>query len=117
VYVGLISLFLPARRYASAGTSYAPVYARLCPLHVGVLWKRMDGLIWFLARRLLSTSLIVCCKEILISTKRVLRNVYLNSRLRKVRHGISIVETFYQLSLTKMDAQRVINWTVVGQLN
>ena len=32
------------------------------------------------------------------------------------RFGVSIVETCYRLSSTKMDAQSVINWTVVGQL-
>jgi len=36
-----------------------------------------------------------------------------NSGLRKFRHGISIVETCYQLSSRKVDAQSVINWTVV----
>ena len=40
-----------------------------------------------------------------------------NSRLRKFRHGISIVEACYQLCSTKMDAQNVINWTVVGHLS
>jgi len=39
----------------------------------------------------------------------------LNSGLRKFRHGISIVETCYQLSSRKVDAHSVINWTVVGQ--
>ena len=40
-----------------------------------------------------------------------------NSGLRKFRHSISIVETCYQLSSRKVDAQSVINWTVVGQLS
>jgi len=40
----------------------------------------------------------------------------LNSGLRKFRHGISIVETCYQLSTRKVDAHSVINWAVVGQL-
>jgi len=44
-------------------------------------------------------------------------NFVLNSGLRKFRHGISIVETCYQLSSTKVDAQRVINWTVFGHLS
>ena len=39
------------------------------------------------------------------------------SGLRKFRQGISIVEACYQLSSRKMDAQRVINWAVVGQLS
>ena len=44
-------------------------------------------------------------------------NFVLNSWLRKFRHGISIVETCYQLSSRKVDAHSVINWVVVGQLN
>jgi len=44
-------------------------------------------------------------------------NFVLNSGLRKFRHSISIVETCYQLSSRKVDAQSVINWTVVGQLS
>jgi len=40
-----------------------------------------------------------------------------NFGLRKFRHGISIVEACYQLSSRKVDAQSVINWTVVGQLS
>jgi len=44
-------------------------------------------------------------------------NFVLNSGLRKFCHGISIVETCYQLSSRKVDAQSVINWTVVGQLS
>jgi len=36
-------------------------------------------------------------------------NFFQNSRLRKFRHGISIVETSYQLSWNKVDAQSVIN--------
>jgi len=36
-------------------------------------------------------------------------NFVLNSVLRKFRHGISIIETCYQLSSRKVDAQNVIN--------
>ena len=39
-----------------------------------------------------------------------------NSGLGKFRHNVSIVEACYQLSSRKVDAQGVINWTVVGQL-
>jgi len=39
-----------------------------------------------------------------------------NSGLGKFRHSVSIVEACYQLSSRKVDAQGVINWTVVGQL-
>ena len=44
-------------------------------------------------------------------------NFVLKSGFRKFRHGISIVETCYQLSSRKVDAQSVINWAVVGQLS
>jgi len=44
-------------------------------------------------------------------------NFVLNSGLRRFRHGISIVETCYQLSSRKVDPQSVKNWTVVGQLS
>ena len=40
----------------------------------------------------------------------------MNSGLRKVLRGISIVEMCYQLSSIKTGAQSVIKWTVVGQL-
>jgi len=41
----------------------------------------------------------------------------LNCGLWKFRRGVSIVETCYQLSLRKVDAQSVINWTITGQLS
>jgi len=44
-------------------------------------------------------------------------NIVLNSGVRKFRHSISIVETCYQLSSRKVDAQSVTNWAVVGQLS
>jgi len=44
-------------------------------------------------------------------------NFVLKSGLRKFRYGKSIVETCYQLSSRKVDAQSVINWAVVGQLS
>ena len=40
-----------------------------------------------------------------------------NSGLEKFHHDRSIVEMYYQLSSTKVDAQSVINWTVAGQLS
>ena len=46
-----------------------------------------------------------------------LRNCFINSGLRKLRHGISIVKACCQLSSKKVDAQIVINWAVVGQLS
>ena len=44
-------------------------------------------------------------------------NFFVNSGLRKSRYGTSIVQTCYQLSWTEVDAQSVLNWTVVGQLS
>jgi len=61
-----------------------------------------------------------CFKEIEVATKIRLHpseTFFLNSGLRKFRHGISIIETCYQLSSRKVDAQSLINWTVVGQLS
>jgi len=40
-----------------------------------------------------------------------------NFGLRKLCFGIAIAETCYQLSSRKVDAQSVINWTVIGQLS
>ena len=40
-----------------------------------------------------------------------------NSGLRKFCHGILIAGMCCRLSLTMVDAQSVINWTVVGQLS
>jgi len=40
-----------------------------------------------------------------------------NSGLRKFRHSISIIEACYQLSSRKVDAQSVIIWAAVGQLD
>ena len=81
----------------------------LCLSEVGVLSKGMNGLIWFLARRLLSTSTALCFNGTSLG------NLFLYSGLRKLRHGILIVETCYQLGSRKADAQSLKNWTVVGQ--
>jgi len=40
--------FLPARRYASTGTSYGPVSVSVCMSQVGVLSKRLGELGCFL---------------------------------------------------------------------
>ena len=93
---------------------------RVCLSQVGVLSKGMNGLICFLARGLLSTSPVLWFKEICVSTKiRVLtiRNFVPKSGLRKFCFSRSVVETCYRLSSTKVDAQSVINWTVVDQLS
>jgi len=66
----------------------------------------------------------VCCNEIGLHVSTKVRvgllpygTLSYNSGLRKFRHGQSIVETCYQLSSTKMDAQSVINWTVDNACN
>ena len=43
----------------------------VCLSQVGVLSKRMDGVIWFLTWRLLSTSPTLCFKEIQVSTTKI----------------------------------------------
>ena len=69
--VSTIGQLLPARCYASVDSLLAMA---LCPclygcVCVGVLSKGMDGIIWFLAWGLLSTSPTLCFKEIQVSTK------------------------------------------------
>ena len=68
----VINSAFTARRYVSAGTSYGPVSVSVsvCLSQVGVLSKRSDGIIWFLAwGGLLSTRPTLCFKEIQLSTK------------------------------------------------
>jgi len=74
---------------------------------------------WFLARVLLSASLTLFYGNsgIYKNKRTSFWNFFINSGFRKFRHSISIVEASYQLSSTKVDAQSVINWTVVGQLS
>jgi len=64
-------LFLPARHYASAGTScgFVSVCVCVCLSQLGVLLLRFDESSWFLAWRLLSTSPILYFKEIKVSTE------------------------------------------------
>jgi len=113
---------LPARHYASAGTSLGPVSVSVCQSVTSRCSIETAERIWlvFLAWKLPSTYPTLCCKEIQVpSTIIVLRTGTFapNSRLRKVRHGISTVEACYQLTARKVDAQSVmINWAVVGQL-
>jgi len=71
----------------------------------------------FLARELPSTHPTLCSEEIRVSPKtRVLPSGTLSQTLDfKNSFGISIVETCYRLRSRKVDAQSVINWTVVDQ--
>jgi len=83
--VGLTSVLvrgelLPARRYASAGTSYGPVFVCVCVClsQVDVLSKRMNESSWFLAWELHSTYPTLCYKEIHVPSKiRVLPSGFL----------------------------------------
>jgi len=54
-------VFITRATLCQSGNSYGPVSVRLS---VTSLSKETNGLIWFLARRLLSTSPSVCFKEI-----------------------------------------------------
>ena len=70
-----IYAFLPARRYASAGTSYGPVSdclsACVCVSlsQVGVLSKRLNKSDCFLSRELLLIYTALCYKEIQVLSK------------------------------------------------
>jgi len=116
-------MLLPARRSASAGTSYGPVSVCLsvCLSQVGVLSKLMnESSSWFLTRELSLTYPTLCCKEIQVpSIQGFIPSGTLPQtlRLRKFRDSISIVEACYRLSSRKMDAQSVTNWAVVSQLS
>jgi len=95
------------------GTSYGPV--SVC--HKSVFYRNGRTFDWFLAWRLLLTSPTLCCKEIQVSNKNkgtFLLNFFLTL---KICRGISIVETCYKLSSRNVDAQSVINWTIVDQLS
>ena len=77
----------------------------------------MDGQIELVFSLVVSLDLsyTLYCKEIQLQNEDTfLWNVVLNTNLGKFRPGISIVEIYYHLSSTNMDAQSVINWTVVG---
>ena len=114
---GVFGIFT-ARCYASAVLAMACVClsVRLSVTSRCSIKKRMNESSRVLACELPSTRL----PEIRLSPKNkstFLWNFVLNSGLRRFRHGISIVETYYQLSSSKVDAQSVINWAVVGQLS
>ena len=111
-----IRVLLPARRYAIAGTSYNPVSACLCLSQVGVLSKRLNESGWFWHESFLRP---MCCKEIQVTLNvRVLPSGTLLQAL-----GLENFATAYRsskraigLSSRMVDAESVINWTIVGQL-
>jgi len=79
----------PARRNASAAVELSrPVSVRVChKTGAGIISKRLDGSSWFLAWRLPSTYLTLCCKEIQVSPKIMVYFFILSSGLRKFRHA------------------------------
>ena len=107
--------FLPTRCYASAGTSYSPV--SVCLSHFRVLLKRMNESGWFFALELPLTYSRQCYKDIWVPPKIwVLPSRTLLQTVDLKNFSMSFVTTYYHLSSRKMDAQHVINWTVVGHL-
>ena len=76
--------------------SHGPV--SVCLSQFGVLSKWMNGQVWFLAWRLLSTSPRLCSEEIPQNQGTSPWNFFLNSGLRKFRHSISIVERAINLA-------------------
>jgi len=97
-------VILPAQRYASAGTSYGPVSVCLSVSlsQVGVLSKGMNGLIWFWHGGFFRPVLHCVLRKFRYLQYRSkgtsLWNFVLNSGLRKVRHGMSIVKRAINLT-------------------
>jgi len=87
----------------------------VCLSQVGVPSKRLDESSWVLGTGAsFHPSYTVLTGNSAHSKNKgtSLWNSVPNSRLRKFCFGTSIVETCYQLTSRKMDAQNVINWTV-----
>jgi len=108
-----------ARCYASAvlAMGMCPYLSVDCLSQVGVLSKRWNESSWFWHTSFLPPVLHCVKRKFGYLQKKgtSLWNFVLNSGLR---HGRSIVETCYQFSSRKVDAQSVINWwAVVGQLS
>jgi len=105
------------------GTSHGPV--SVCLSQVGVLskWLNNRGGFWHVSFlppsfQLPSFYTVLKGNSVIFKNKGTsLWNFFLNSGLRKFCHSISIVETCYQLSLSKVDAHSTINWAVVSQLS
>jgi len=110
-----IYAFLPARRYASAGTSYGPVSDCLsacvcvCLSQVGVLSKRLNKSDCFLSWELLLIYTTLCYKEIQVLSKaRVLPWKFApNCGLRKFPHSISSVKACYNLSSRRSEREKL----------
>ena len=90
-------VIVTARRYASAVYAMALCLSSVsvCPSQVGVLLKWLNGLSGFSARRLPSSYLTLCCKEIRVTPKiRVVgvRKIYVN--FSNTVHEFEIVYIF-----------------------
>ena len=84
-----------------------------CLSQVGVLSKRMNESSWFWHGSFLPPILHCVNRKFGYLQIRTFRWIM---DFEKFSFGISIVETCYQLSSRKVDAQSVVNWAVVGQL-
>jgi len=111
--------FLPRDAMHPRYYSHGPVYVCVCPSVTSrcsiETVERIELVFSMWAS--FHPSYTVLKENSVISKNKVtsLWNFVLNSGLRKFRHNISIVETCYQLSSKKVDAQSVINWAVIGQ--
>jgi len=107
------------RRYASYGPVCLSLWVRLS----FTSWSSVEVAGWIQLVFGVGASLCISCtvlKENLAISKNKgtsLGNFVPNSGLRKFHFGISVVKTCCQLGSTKVDAQSVINWTVIGQLS
>ena len=104
------------------GTSHGPVSVSIRLSQVGVLSKRLKRIELVFGMRASFHPFYTVLKGNSVTSKNKgtsLWNFDLNYGLGKFRHGrpISIVETCYQFSSRKVDAQSVINWAVVGHLS
>ena len=92
---GIRQQLLPERRYVSAGATAMALC--LCLSRIGVLSKRLDGLVWFLAPRLLLTSCFIRKFKYLQNKGTSPWNFFLNAGLTNLlfRHGISVVGICY----------------------
>jgi len=122
--VGLTSIlhrgqFLPAQRYASAGTFYGPVSVCVCVCLCVTSRGSIETDEWielvFGMRASFQLSYTVLKRNSVTLNIRVLSCGTLSNL--EFCFGISIVEMCYRLSTRKMDAPSVINWTVVDQLS
>jgi len=102
-------VFLHARCYASAGSSYGSVAVCVCLSWVGVLLNRLDRSSWFL-----TCSFLWAILQCIIMKFRGYFPLELGLGLRTLS-GTLDLETWYQLRSTKVDAHSMINCSVVSR--